>query len=204
MLEAAGCGGLCRLGLDCAASHFYDSHNAFYRFWGREAGWDELIQYFEVLSTSYGLLLLEDPLEEDDFDGYAEITRRVPSRIVGHDLFAMNLERLTRGVAVGAANGLILKPNMVGTITEALVAARYAADNGYLVVGSCRAGGTVATGAPLIKLGAPRTGERLNLQNCFLRVEEELGAATVSAGPRVRCAAAAPTPPGAARVPEGA
>ena len=209
--EAAGYGGLCRLGLDCAASHFYEARQRFYRFRGREAGRDQLIQYFEALSRSYSLLLLEDPLEEDDFDGYAEITKRVPSRIVGDDFFAMNLERLKRGVSLGAANGMILKPNMVGTISEALVAARYAAANGYLVVGSCRAGGTVddpipevavATGAPLIKLGAPRTGERVGLQNCLLRVEEELGRAAVFAGPRIGCGG--PGAPGPAGVPQGA
>ena len=190
-VEVAGYAGKCRLGLDCAASHFFDSQRGLYSFQGRNATPGDLIGYFEGLSVSYNLLLLEDPLEEDDFEGFAEITKRVSSYVIGDDFFVNNLERLKRGVAAKAASGMVLKPNMVGTISEALAAARYAADHGYALVGSCRAGGTVddpipevsvAAGAALVKLGAPRTGERVNLQNCLLRVEEELGAAAIFAG----------------------
>jgi len=193
-VRVAGYEGTCRLGLDCASSHFFDSQGGFYRFQGREATREDLIRYFEALSASYNLLLIEDPLEEDDFEGFAEITKRISSHVIGDDFFVNNLERLKRGVAVKAASGMVLKPNMVGTISEALTAARYAADHGYVVVGSCRAGGTVddpipevsvAAGATLVKLGAPRTGERVNLQNCLLRVEEELGPSAIFAGSRV-------------------
>jgi enolase len=191
--EAAGYGGRCRLGLDCAASHFYDGQAGRYRFRGREVGRDDLIRYFESLCASYSLLVLEDPLEEDDFQGHAEITKRVGSVVVGDDLFVTSLARLRRAVAMAAGGGMILKPNMVGTISEAMAAARYAREHDYVVIGSCRAGGSVddpipdvsvASGASLVKLGAPRTGERVAMQNGLLRIEEELGDAAVFAGPR--------------------
>jgi enolase len=197
LLEAAaeaGYGGQCRVGLDCAASHFYDSVGGHYRYQGSAVGREELIGVLEALARRYDLFMIEDPLEENDFEGFAAVTRRIPTMIVGDDLFVANLERVKRGVALGAANAMVLKPNMVGTISEALETARYARANGYRLVGSGRAGGSiddpipdiaVAVGAPLVKFGAPRTGERLGKQNCLLRMEEELGAAARFAGPDV-------------------
>lgn len=182
--EAAGYGGQCRVGLDCAASHFYDPKAGCYRLRGKATGRDELIAYLEELARSYDLFMIEDPLEEDDFEGHAEITKRLGSLIVGDDLFVTKLERLKKGIGLGAANGMVLKPNMVGTISEALAAAGYAKDYGYCIVGSGRAGGSiddpipdiaVAVGASLVKFGAPRTGERIGKQNCLLRMEEEFG-----------------------------
>ena len=192
--EAAGYQGKCRVGLDCAASHFYDSKSGYYCFMGGQAGRDEIIRFLERLATSYSLFMIEDPLEEDDFEGHAEITRRLGSLIVGDDLFVTNLERLKRGIGLGAANAMVLKPNMVGTISEALDAARYAKDHGYCIVGSGRAGGSiddpipdisVAVGAPLAKFGAPRTGERIDKHNCLLRMEEELGGSSRFAGSEI-------------------
>lgn len=182
--EAAGYAGQCRLGLDCAASQFYDARAGGYRFQGKLVGREEIARCLEKLAAAYSLFLIEDPLEEDDFEGTAELTRRLRTTIVGDDLFVTSLERLKRGIDLGAANAMLLKPNMVGTITEALDAARHATAHGYRVVGSGRAGGSiddpipdiaVAVGAPLVKFGAPRTGERLGKQNCLLRMEEELG-----------------------------
>lgn len=192
--EAAGYGGQCRVGLDCAASHFYDPKAGCYCLRGKATGRDELIAYLQELAQSYDLFMIEDPLEEDDFEGFAEVTKRLRTLIIGDDLFVTSLERLKRGVALGAANAMILKPNMVGTISEALAAARYAREHGYRVVGSGRAGGSiddpipdiaVAAGALLVKFGAPRTGERLGKQNCLLRMEEELGESARFAGPEV-------------------
>ena len=192
--EKAGYAGKCRVGLDCAASHFYDSAGGFYRFMGKQANREDLIRFLEDLTRSYSLFVLEDPLEEDDFEGFAEITRRIETLIVGDDFFVTNLARLKRGIALGAANGMILKPNMIGTISEALAAARCAKEHGYCVIGSGRAGGSVddpvpdvavAAGAALVKFGAPRTGERLNMQNCLLRMEDELGEAARFAGAEV-------------------
>jgi enolase len=192
--ERAGYGGKCRVGLDCAASHFYDPASQSYRFQGKQAHRDDMIRFLEELTKAYSLFILEDPLEEDDFEGFAEITRRVKARVVGDDFFVTNLARLKRGIALGAANAMILKPNMVGTISEALAAACHAKEHGYWVIGSGRAGGSVddpipdvavAAGAALVKFGAPRTGERLHLQNCLLRMEDELGAAARFAGTNI-------------------
>ena len=192
--EVAGYGGKCRVGLDCAASHFYDRASGCYRFRGRNVARGEMIHFLEELTKSYSLFVIEDPLNEDDFEGHAEITSRLNCLIVGDDLFVTNLERLKDGIGLRAANAMVLKPNMVGTISEALDAARYATAHGYRVVGSGRAGGSiddpipdiaVAVGAPLVKFGAPRTGERLGKQNCLLRIEEELAGSARFAGPEI-------------------
>jgi enolase len=193
-VDAAGYRGQCRLGLDCAASEFYDSATGRYQFCGKAMDREELSGVLERLAKAYELFMIEDPLEEDDFEGFAAITRRIPAMIVGDDLFVANLERVKRGVALGAANAMILKPNMVGTISEAISAALFAQNHGYRVIGSGRAGGTiddpitdiaVAVGASLVKFGAPRTGERLGKHNAILRIEEELGAAARFAGPQI-------------------
>lgn len=183
-VETAGYGGMFKVGLDCAASHFYDRDHGCYTFRGRETGRDEIIHFLESLVQSYGVFMIEDPLDEDDFEGYAEITRRLNILISGDDLFVSNIERLKKGVAVGAGNAMVLKPNMIGTISEALDAVDYARKHGYWIIPSGRAGGVaddpipeigVAIGAPLAKFGAPRTAERIAKQNCLLRIEEELG-----------------------------
>jgi enolase len=202
--EAAGYGGQCRVGLDCAATHFYSAlsgtkeantgaelESSTYRLMGKLLVRDELIAMLAALARKYDLFFIEDPLDENDFEGFAEITRRIPTLIVGDDLLVSNLERLKQAVNLGAANAMLLKPNMIGTISEAMAAARYAQSHGYTVIGSGRAGGTVddpitdiavAVGAPLVKFGAPRSGERLAKHNCVLRFEEELGAAARFAG----------------------
>lgn len=187
LLEAskkAGYEGMGKLGMDCAASDFFDRKKGCYSFRGKKIDRDELIQTLENLAHSFPLLMIEDPLEEDDFEGFAEITKRLNLLIVGDDLFVTRLQRLEMGVQMGSARGMILKPNMVGTLTEAMEAARYATKHGYTVIGSGRAGGApddpipdvaVALDAPLVKFGAPRTGERIAKQNGLLRIEEELG-----------------------------
>jgi len=181
--QEAGYEGRVKLGLDCAASHFFYREKGCYRLRGKEVRKDEIVRYLEDINRTYPLYLIEDPLEEDDFEGFAEMTRSFKSLIIGDDLFVTNLERLRKGIALGSANGMILKPNMVGTISEAMDAADLAKKHGYTVVGSGRAGGSVddpiseisvAVAAPIVKFGAPRTGERLAKQNVLLRIEEEL------------------------------
>ncbi|OGP72800.1 MAG: phosphopyruvate hydratase [Deltaproteobacteria bacterium RBG_16_49_23] len=189
--KAADYAGMFRLGLDCAASHFYNPENKCYNFRGQMRCRDEMIHFLEGLTKSYSLFMIEDPLEEDDFEGYEEITKQLSTLIVGDDLFVTNLERLKRGVAMGAANAMIFKPNMVGTLSEAMDTAAYAKEHGYQLVGSGRAGGgddpvpevVVAVGAPLVKFGAPRSGERIAKQNTLLRIEEELGESAQFSGP---------------------
>jgi len=183
-VEAAGYKGMFKVGLDCAASHFYDEEGDCYNFKGKQKSRSEIIQFLADLAKSYPLFTIEDPLNENDFEGFAEITQRLNLLIVGDDLFVTNMERLKRGIELGSANGMILKPNMVGTLTEAMDTAHYAKEHGYQVVASGRAGGgpddpipeiAIALNVPLVKFGAPRTGERIAKQNYLIRIEEELG-----------------------------
>ena len=183
-VQDAGYGGKFQVGLDCAASHFYDEKRRIYRLRKKELTRADMIAYLESLTKSFPIFFIEDPLEEDDFDGFAEITARSGALIVGDDLFVTNLERLKQGIAKGAADAMLFKPNMVGTLTEAIDTAKYATAHGCHVIPSSRGGGTVddpitdislAICAPFAKFGAPRTGERTNYQNNMLRMEEEMG-----------------------------
>ena len=183
--EGAGYKGKVKIGLDCAASHFFNEKEGCYHFRGKEMSSSELIQLLEHLAHSYPLVFIEDPLHEDDFYGFSEITKRLsPILIVGDDLFVNQIERLKKGVSLGAANAMVFKPNMVGTLSEAMDTARYAQEHHYWVIPSSRAGGSVddpipdlaiALGARLAKLGAPQSGERTTYQNHLLRTEEDLG-----------------------------
>ncbi len=182
--EEAGYGGVFTVGLDCAASHFYDKNQECYTLRGKKTSRDEMILFLENLANSYPIFMIEDPLDEDDFEGFAEISRRLTIIISGDDLFVTNIERLKRGIYLRAANAMVLKPNMIGTLSEALDAARYAKEHGYVLIPSIRAGGAVddpipdiavAVSASLIKCGAPRSGERTMCHNRLLQIEEELG-----------------------------
>ena len=185
-VDSAGYGGAFRIGLDCAASQFYSSAADRYNVGGQEIARADWIGMLDKLVRDYDLFLIEDALHEDDWEGFAEVTRRWPGlQVVGDDLFVTNVERLRQGTAIGACNAMVFKPNMVGTLSEALDAARFARAHGYRLVPSGRAGGTVddpipdiavAVGAPLCKCGAPRSGERTGHHNRLLRIEEELGA----------------------------
>ena len=183
-VRSAGYEGAFHIGLDCAASHFYCEKERKYLFQNQEYTRPDVIDFLESLTKSFPVFFIEDPLEEDDFDGFAEITARLDNRIIGDDLFVTNIDRLTQGIAKKAADAMLFKPNMVGTITEAIDTAKYALANGYHVIPSSRGGGTVddpitdisvAVCAPFAKFGAPRTGERTNYQNCMIRMEEEMG-----------------------------
>jgi enolase len=180
----AGYGGKFQIGLDCAASHFYDEKRKIYRLRKKQITRADMITFLESLTKSFPIFFIEDPLEEDDFDGFAEITARLGALIVGDDLFATNIERLRQGIVNGAADAILFKPNQIGTLTEAIDTAKFATAHGYYVIPSSRGGGTVddpitdisaAIPAPFAKFGAPRTGERTNYQNCMLRMEEEMG-----------------------------
>jgi len=182
--EKAGYGGMFKVGLDCAASHFFDSHHGTYTFRGKKTDRDEMIEFLDDLGKALPIFFIEDPLDEEDFEGFAEMTKRMNIVIAGDDLFATNIERLKNGIHSGAANAMILKPNMVGTISESLDTASWAKKHGYLLIPSIRSGGgvddpiadiAVAVGSPLMKCGAPRSGERTGCHNRLLRIEEELG-----------------------------
>ncbi|TFC33526.1 MULTISPECIES: phosphopyruvate hydratase [unclassified Cryobacterium] len=179
------------LALDCAASEFYK--DGVYHFEGKELTALELSAYYVELVAAYPLVSIEDPLEEDDWDGYVHLTAELGDKvqIVGDDLFVTNPVRLAKGLALGTANSILVKVNQIGTLTETLDAVSLAQRAGYTAVISHRSGETedtfiadlaVATDAGQIKTGAPARSERVAKYNQLLRIEEELGEAAVYAG----------------------
>lgn len=194
-VENLGYGGKYVLGLDAAASHLYNEKTGRYRVMGREYSREELIDYYVDLASTYPIQSIEDPLHEDDFEGFAELTRKLNIQIVGDDLFVTNMARLRRGMSVGAGNALLLKVNQVGTLSEALDAAELAFRNRYGVQVSERSGQTedtwladltVALNAGQIKTGAPCRSERTAQYNRLLIIEEELGSQAVYPGMNFR------------------
>ncbi|MGI9822369.1 phosphopyruvate hydratase [Agromyces sp. Marseille-Q5079] len=179
------------LGLDVAASEFYE--NGVYRFEGKDRTSDEMNAYYAELAAAYPLISIEDPLDEDDWEGWAALTANLGSKLqlVGDDLFVTNPKRLADGIAKGAGNSILVKVNQIGTLTETLDAVTLAQRSGYTAVLSHRSGETedttiadlaVATDAGQIKTGAPARSERVAKYNQLLRIEEELGEAAVYAG----------------------
>lgn len=150
----------------------------------------EMIDYWENLSLMYPIYSIEDPLGENDFDGFCELTRRIGGRVqlVGDDLFVTNTKRLQHGIDIGAANSILIKPNQIGTLSDTLEAIELAHKHGYTAVISHRSGETedttiadiaVGVNAGQIKTGAPARTERIAKYNRLLRIEEELGRAAV-------------------------
>jgi len=172
-----------RLGLDVAATELYE--DGAYRYADRDRTPDEQIDYVAGLIEEHDLAYVEDPLDEDDYEGFAELTDRVAGGradclICGDDLFVTNVDRLRTGIETGAANSILVKPNQIGTLTEAFDAIELARRNGYAPVVSHRSGETedvtiahlaVATAAPFIKAGAVG-GERTAKLNELIRIEE--------------------------------
>jgi len=181
--------------LDCAATHLYDSKKGTYEFEGVDLTRDQTIQFFKDLVADYPIVSIEDPLQEDDFEGFAELTAAVDIQIVGDDLFVTNKERLAQGIAMGAANSVLWKVNQIGTLTEAMETATMAFRNAYGVCVSERSGETedpmiadlvVALNGGQIKTGAPVRSERTAKYNRLLQIEEELGSAATYAGKAFR------------------
>ena len=179
------------LALDVAATEFHSE--AGYTFEGSVRTADQMIDYYASLVADFPLVSIEDPLSEDDWDGWASITRALGSKvqIVGDDLFVTNPERLARGIAAGTANALLVKVNQIGSLTETLDAVSMAHRNGYRAMMSHRSGETedttiadlaVATDCGQIKTGAPARSERVAKYNQLLRIEEELDDAARYAG----------------------
>jgi enolase len=173
------------LGVDCAASEFYDKTTQTYLIDGRRLSPAELSEYYEDLVDRYPVILIEDPFNEDAFEDFAYITSQLAgTTIVGDDLFVTNVDRLSKGIKLEAANALLLKLNQIGTMSEAFDAATLAFRNGYSVVVSHRSGETedttiadvaVALGSDFIKTGAPARSERNAKYNQLLRIQEFLG-----------------------------
>ena len=179
------------LALDVAATEFHGADG--YAFEGKTRAADDMIAYYEDLVSSYPIVSIEDPLDEEDWAGWARITEVLGSRIqiVGDDLFVTNPERLSRGIAERCANALLVKVNQIGTLSETLDAVSLAHRSGYRCMMSHRSGETedttiadlaVATDCGQIKTGAPARSDRVAKYNQLLRIEEELDDAARYAG----------------------
>ena len=192
-IEKAGYtpGGDIALALDVAASEFHD--NGVYTIEGKGRSAEEMISYYQELVDAYPLVSIEDPLNEEDWEGWKAITQALGNRVqlVGDDLFVTNPERLARGIAEGVANALLVKVNQIGTLSETLDAVELAHRAGYRCMMSHRSGETedvtiadlaVATNCGQIKTGAPARSDRVAKYNQLLRIEELLDNAAKYAG----------------------
>jgi enolase len=179
------------LALDVAATEFHTDGK--YTFEGKQLSAQEMTDYYASLVADFPMVSIEDPLSEDDWDGWAAITAQLGSKVqlVGDDLFVTNPVRLADGIARGTANALLVKVNQIGTLTETLDAVSLAHRSGYRCMMSHRSGETedvtiadlaVAVDAGQIKTGAPARSERVAKYNQLLRIEEELDDAAVYAG----------------------
>ncbi|SBW19273.1 phosphopyruvate hydratase [Protofrankia symbiont of Coriaria ruscifolia] len=179
------------LALDVASTEFFD--DGAYRFEGARRSAQELSDYYAELVSAYPIVSIEDPLAEDDWAGWVQLTARLGGsvQLVGDDLFVTNPQRLARGIAEKAGNALLVKVNQIGTLTETLDAVSLAHRNGYRSMISHRSGETedttiadlaVALDAGQIKTGAPARSERVAKYNQLLRIEEGLDDAARYAG----------------------
>lgn len=179
------------LALDAAATEFYA--DGAYTFEGTKRSAEQMISYYTELLNGYPLVSIEDPLAEDDWDGWVRLTAELGERVqlVGDDLFVTNPDRLEDGIHRRAANALLVKVNQIGTLSETLDAVSLATSFGYKSMLSHRSGETedttiadvaVATGVGQIKAGAPARSERVAKYNQLLRIEETLADAARYAG----------------------
>ena len=179
------------LALDVASSEFYE--NGAYQFEGEARTAAQMSDYYAALVADFPLVSIEDPLDENDWDGWKTLTDAIGDKVqlVGDDLFVTNPQRLADGIEKGTANSLLVKVNQIGTLTETLDAITLAQRAGYTTITSHRSGETedvtiadicVATNAGQIKTGAPARSERVAKYNQLLRIEEELDDAAVYAG----------------------
>lgn len=180
------------LGIDAAATEFYEGGTYNYKN-GKKLSGPEQVAYLAELAEKYPLISIEDGIAEDDWDSWKGVTDAIGDRVqlVGDDLFVTNVERLSRGIATGTANSILIKVNQIGSLSETLAAVRMADRAGYTSVMSHRSGETedvtiahlaVATNCGQIKTGAPNRTDRVAKYNELLRIEEELGMAARYAG----------------------
>jgi enolase len=181
--------------LDPAASEFYEGGKYVLSGEKKTLTTAKMIDYWAALSRDYPIVSIEDGLAESDWEGWAQMTKALGDRLllVGDDVFVTNPEILSRGIAAGVANALLVKLNQIGTISETLEAVRLAQTNGYRTIVSHRSGETcdssiadlaVAVNAGLIKTGSASRGERLAKYNRLLEIEEDLAAVAVFPGTR--------------------
>ena len=179
--------GTVRLALDAAASEWH-LENGIYRLpkRGNEKTKQDMIAYWKRLASLYPILSIEDGLDEEDFGGWCELTETIgqDTMLVGDDLFVTNCDRIRKGISLGAANAVLVKPNQIGTLSETLDLIHLASEQGYRHILSHRSGETedtsiadlaIATNAAFIKAGAPCRSERVAKYNRLLRIEASLG-----------------------------
>ncbi len=181
------------LALDVAASEFYQGGVYDLKGEGRKLGVEEMIAFYSDLTAKYPIVSIEDGLDEDDWDGWAALTKALGKnvRLVGDDLFVTNVARLSRGIDEGVANAILVKVNQIGTLSETLEAVEMAQRAGYAAVMSHRSGETedatiadlaVATNCGQIKTGSLARSDRTAKYNQLMRIEEDLGPSSVYAG----------------------
>jgi enolase len=179
------------LALDVASTEFFA--DGVYNFEGKKRTAAQMSEYYAELAAAFPLVSIEDPLAEDDWEGWVHLTEALGSKLqlVGDDLFVTNPKRLADGIAKGAGNSILVKVNQIGTLTETLDAVALAQRSGMTAILSHRSGETedttiadlaVATDCGQIKTGAPARSERVAKYNQLLRIEEELGDAALFAG----------------------
>jgi enolase len=172
------------MGFDAASSEF--CRNGIYKIDGKDLSAGQLTDFYQQLVERFPICYIEDPFEQEDFGNTAQFTRKVGGKVqvVGDDIFVTNVSRLRKGIEAGAANALLLKVNQIGTLTEAIDAAKLSFANHYRVVVSHRSGETldttisdlaVALNSGQIKAGATCRGERVAKYNRLLSIESELG-----------------------------
>ncbi len=176
------------IALDAASTEFYRDGNYVLAGEGRTLSPAEMVGYFDALCSRYPIVSIEDGMSEEDWDGWALITKTLGSRVqlVGDDLFVTNTERLSRGIEAGVANSILVKVNQIGSLTETLDSVAMATRAGYTAVMSHRSGESedttiadlaVATNCGQIKTGAPARSDRVAKYNQLLRIEDDLGEA---------------------------
>ena len=182
------------IALDAAASELYDKERKEYVFPGEAKmhghrvarSTEEMIDYYEELAGEFPIISIEDPLDEEDWDGWKKLTKKIGNRVqlVGDDLFVTNAQRLRKGIELGAANAILIKVNQIGTLSETFETIKTAQEAGYNVIVSHRSGETedtiiadiaVAFNTGQIKTGAPCRSERVAKYNRLLRIEEQIG-----------------------------
>ncbi len=181
-IDNCGYTGKIGFAFDCASSEMYDGETGTYLLKGNRVSADELIDYAKGLTEKFDFVFIEDLLDEDAWDDYPKAKKAITrTNIIGDDFTVTSPERIKRAYETDALDGFILKPNQIGTITEAFEAYRYATERGWLAITSGRAGGVIgdvvmdmAVGLEIgfIKNGAPKSGERIDKLNFLMRVAD--------------------------------
>jgi enolase len=183
-VDNAGYNGMMKIALDPASSEFF--YDETYKIGDKSFSGGEMVDFYVDLCNIYPIVSIEDGLAEDDWETWAEMTKKLGTKIqiVGDDLFVTNTRRIQKGIEMGAANSVLIKLNQIGSVTETLNAIKMALDQGWTAVVSHRSGETednfiadlvVGTSAGQIKTGAPARSDRNAKYNQLLRIEEELG-----------------------------